>query len=140
MIPHVCPRPALPLMNQIIETLLQLQALEAGTCQNSTSDAEIKKLRQRIPGPVLLHYDRLRARGKQGAAFVRHGVCGQCHMQLAIGLLASLHRLDDMHRCQNCGAYLSEVKETSIEIPLKNTKPVRRARKLPISPAVPAIA
>jgi len=125
-------------MNQIIETLLQLQAFEAGTCQNSTGDAEIKKLRQRIPAQVLTHYDRLRARGKQGATFVRHGVCGQCHMQLAIGLMASLHRRSDMHCCQNCGAYLSVVEEAPIEMPVRTTKPMRRVRKLAIRPTVPA--
>jgi predicted nucleic acid-binding Zn-ribbon protein len=127
-------------MNQIIENLLQLQACETGTCQNSTGDVEIKKLRTRIPAHVLTHYDRLRARGKQGAAFVRHGVCGQCHMQLALGLLASLHRQGDMHCCQTCGAYLSMEEETPVEMPLRKAKPVRRARKLPTTPTVSVVS
>jgi hypothetical protein len=132
--------PSVPFMNPIIENLLQLQACETGTSQNSTGDVEIKKLRTKIPAHVLTHYDRLRARGKRGAAFVRRGVCGQCHMQLALGLFASLHRQGDLHCCQTCGAYLWMEEEAPIEMPLRKAKPVRRGRKLPTTPAVPVLA
>ena len=117
-------------MNQIIENLLQIKALALRSCQNPSGDRRIKKLRKMIPAEVLLHYDRLLERGKLGVAFVRNGVCGQCHMQVAVGLLASLHRLEDIHRCQNCGVYLSVVEETPMEMPVRSVKPGRRVTKL----------
>jgi hypothetical protein len=63
-------------------------------------------------------------------AFVRHGVCSHCHMRVAVGLLASLHRQDDVSRCENCGAYLCLVQEPppALEMPPRATKPGRRGR------------
>jgi predicted nucleic acid-binding Zn-ribbon protein len=111
-------------MNQIIENLFELQTLE------ESGDANVDRLRKRIPNEVLYHYDRLRLRGRHGVAIVRRGVCGQCHMQVAIGLLASLRRMDNIHCCQNCGAYLSVVEETPVETPVENKKRVRHVSGL----------
>jgi len=114
-------------MNSIIENLLQIQALELQPCEKPTADPKIKILRKKVPSEVLIYFDRFLQRGKQGAAFVRNGVCAQCHMQVAIGLLASLHRPENMHRCQNCGVYLAVEEATPIEMPVKNVKPRSRA-------------
>ena len=125
-------------MKQVLENLLQLQALELGLEPNPPGSAGKEELRKKMPLHILQNYDRLRARGKKGIAMVRHGVCGQCHMQVAMGLLASLHRQDDIHRCENCGAYLWLVEEAPpLEMPPRNIKPVRRGRprKTPVHAA-----
>ena len=80
-------------MNQMIENLIGLQALEVSDEKGPSGPGRIKEMRQRIPVPVLLHYDRLRARGKKGVVLVQNGVCRQCHIQVATGLLASLQRI-----------------------------------------------
>lgn len=116
-------------MKEIAENLLLLQNLELGAERVAKGGAAPEELRQRIPAQVLQHYDRLRARGKKGIAYVRNGVCGQCHMQVAVGLLASLHRHDNIYRCENCGAYLLVVKEPpALELAPQSTKPARRGR------------
>jgi hypothetical protein len=116
-------------MKQMLESLLLLQNLESGSGRVQSGEVSVEELRKKIPGQVLQHFDRLRARGKKGIAFVRHGVCGQCHMQVAVGLLASLHRQDNVYRCENCGSYLYVVEEAApMEMPPRSIKPGRRGR------------
>src|SRR4029079_4581662 len=116
-----------PGMNNLIEALLQLQSMELSTDHRAVDHREIKKLRKIIPAPILKRYGELRLRGKPAAALVRNGVCGQCHMQVAIGLLASLRRRDDIYCCKNCGVYLSVEAETTTEAPVGNAKASVRA-------------
>ncbi len=116
-------------MKQIVEDLLLLQNLELGAERVSSGAPGSEEIRKKIPAQVLQHYDRLRARGKKGIAYVRNGVCGQCHMQVAVGLLASLHRHDKVYRCENCGAYLLLKEDPpALEIAPRATKPARRGR------------
>jgi predicted nucleic acid-binding Zn-ribbon protein len=120
---------------QVLESLLQLQALESGKEPSSSDNSAAQEVRKKIPLQVLIHYDRLRGRDKKGIAFVRNGVCGGCHMQVAVGLLAFLHRDDNVYRCENCGAYLCLAPEPApvLEMPPRAVKPGRRGRprKLP---------
>lgn len=116
-------------MKQILDSLLALQNLELGNRPGLNNAVGSEELRRSIPANVLQHYDRLRARGKKGLADVRRGVCGQCHMQVAVGLLASLLREDNLHRCANCGAYLRLVDEEPVlELPPRQVQPGRRGR------------
>src|SRR5512143_260216 len=111
-------------MKQILDHLLQLQNLESGGQRVPAGKAGAEELRKKIPAQVQQHFDRLRARGKKGVALVRHGVCGQCHMSIAVGLLASLRRQDNLSRCENCGAYPSLVDEApALEMPPRSMKP-----------------
>jgi hypothetical protein len=114
-------------MKQILDNLLHLQELELKADGASTGQ---EALRKQIQPAFLEHYDRLRSRGKKGVALVRRGVCGQCHMQVAVGLLNSLHRQDNLYRCASCGAYLYLVEEAPVvmEMPPRSTKPGRRGR------------
>jgi predicted nucleic acid-binding Zn-ribbon protein len=122
-------------MMQVLTNLVQLQGLGLEAEHQPSNADQIDQLRLTIPAAVLLNYDRLRARGKKGVAMVRHGVCGQCHMQVAVGQLALLRRQDNLYRCENCGSYLCLVDEPApvLEMPPRGTKPVRkgRPRKLP---------
>jgi hypothetical protein len=117
-------------MKQLLDNLLLLQNLELRSQRVTDGGFEPDELRKRIPPQILQHYDRLRARGKKGIALVRHGVCGQCHMQVAVGLLAQLRRQDNLYRCENCGAYLQLVEEQSValEMPPRSVRPARRGR------------
>ena len=117
-------------MKQMLDSLLRLQNLELGIERVSAGGLGPDELRKKIPAQVLLHYDRLRTRGKKGIAFVRHGVCGQCHMQVAVGLYALLRRLDNLYRCENCGCYLYVMEEEApvLEMPPRSVKPARRGR------------
>src|SRR5262249_32298960 len=99
-------------MKDILENLLSLQKLDLRSERVTAVGAGPDALRKKIPAQVLQHYDRLRSRNKKGVAFVRHGVCGQCHMQVAVGTLALLRRQDNLYRCENCGAYLYLTEET----------------------------
>lgn len=119
---------ALSCMTQVLDSLLQLQAFELGI--QSPTNTAIEELRKSIPAQFLQHYDRLRARGKKGVAMVRHGVCSQCHMQVAVGLLASLRHEDALYRCQTCGAFLCLAPEPPpvMEMPPRAVKPGRRGR------------
>src|SRR5262245_6742403 len=103
-------------MKQVLDNLLRLQALELSIEQSPSGSMGTEELRKRIPTPYLQHYDRLRARGKKGVAMVRHGVCGQCHMQVAMGLLAALRRQVDVHRCENCGSFLCLIEEAAPQL------------------------
>jgi predicted nucleic acid-binding Zn-ribbon protein len=116
-------------MMRILENLLQLQALELSKARTSPTGMGREELRNTIPPPMLEQYDRLRARDRKGVAFVRHGVCGQCHMQVAVGLQALLRRQDNAYRCENCGSYLYLKDEAEpLEMPPRSTKPARRGR------------
>jgi len=122
-------------MKQLLDNLLLLQNLELRS-ERAAGGPGADELRKKVPAQILQHYDRLRARGKKGIALVRHGVCGQCHMQVAVGLLAQLHRQDNLYRCETCGAYLHLVDEQAapLEMPPRNIRPVRRGRP-PKAPA-----
>lgn len=92
-------------MNNVIEPLFELQNLE-DKAATQDHDSAIQRLRKKIHPQILIHYDRLRARGKKGVALVRNGVCTECHMRLASGTYATLLRVEDIMICDNCGRYL----------------------------------
>src|SRR5438309_300677 len=94
-------------MKTFMEDLLALQQLElhAELGEGSRKDnADV--LRKKIPGPILAHHDRLRERGKKSVALARHGVCSECHIRIAVGVLGALAFGTDIQVCGNCGRYL----------------------------------
>ncbi len=117
-------------MKELIANLFTLQQLEIETGKLSAENPALRAHRQKIPDPILGHFDRLRARGKKGVALVRNGVCSECHMRLATGSLATLRQGSDIQLCATCGRYLylpPEVAASPAEEPA--AKPVRRKRK-----------
>jgi predicted nucleic acid-binding Zn-ribbon protein len=93
-------------MNELIKNLLKLQTLEFEETVEGETEETVRKLRDRIPKPILGHYDRLTARGKRGVAIVRHRVCTGCHMQIPVATVNILLRDEDIQMCDNCGRYL----------------------------------
>jgi hypothetical protein len=115
-------------MKLILDNLLLLQKLELQGKRASGDEVGPEEVRKKLPPQVLEHYDRLRQRGKKGVAFVTNGVCGQCHMRVAVGLLAALRRQDNLYRCENCGSYLQLMEPAPLAMPPRVTKPRRRGR------------
>lgn len=122
-------------MRKIMKLLLALQKFEfddrSGTAE---SQAEMAKLRDQVPPPILAHYERLVGRGKKGVAIARHGVCSECHLRITSGRLVSLVYTNEIQLCDNCGRYLYlpddeplglSYAPASPPVPLKN--PSRRA-------------
>ncbi len=93
-------------MKELLNNLLRLQEYEFGTEEGKAVDTAIAKLREKIPPPILAHYDRLANRGKSGVAIVRHQVCTGCYMRVPIGTINRLMHVDDITMCESCGRYL----------------------------------
>ncbi len=93
-------------MNDLLQNLLKLQALDFDEPASPVLDARKAELRALIPAQILGHYDRLVVRGKKGVAIVRNQVCTGCHMRLPIGTINTLMQGQDIRLCDTCGRYL----------------------------------
>jgi predicted nucleic acid-binding Zn-ribbon protein len=132
-------------MINIIDKLVELQNLRAASAPLSPTAQSLElAFRAEVPKPVLDHYDRLIASGKTGVAFVRHGVCGGCHLRLCSGTAAGLARHDDIYICDNCGRYLymapeDPVKPEAVSAALVEKPHSQKVRK-PRQPRVKQVA
>lgn len=120
-------------MNDVLQNLLKLQALEFGEVTAKNVDAQAGELRGKIPEPILGHYDRLRARKKKGVALVRNQSCAGCHMRVPIGQITVLMRGEDIQLCESCGRYLFLPAPVPAEVeappPVETARPARKPRK-----------
>lgn len=92
---------------RIVESLLAVQNIELQKrIPTPAQKAESQALRANVPAGVLEKFDRLVGRGKKAVAIVRSGVCGECHLRLSSGTLASLAYTTEIHYCDNCGRFL----------------------------------
>ncbi|HVM47120.1 MAG TPA: C4-type zinc ribbon domain-containing protein [Candidatus Acidoferrum sp.] len=118
-------------MNDVLQNLLKLQALEFGETGEKKIEAQVAELRAKIPQPILGHYDRLRARDKKGVAIVRNQTCTGCHMHVPIGMITVIMRGDDIQLCENCGRYLylPDPAEAQFVEHLEAAKPAAKPRR-----------
>ena len=118
-------------MNNVLQNLLKLQALEFGETGQKKVEAQVAELRGKIPPPILGHYDRLRARDKKGVAIVRNQSCTGCHMHVPIGLITVLMRNEDIQLCESCGRYLylPDPVESEFLEHIEAAKPAAKPRK-----------
>ena len=122
-------------MNDVLQNLLKLQALEFDETAEKNPESKIAEMRALIPEPILGHYDRLVVRGKKGVAVVRNQVCTGCHMRLPIGTINTLMQGTDIQLCDSCGRYLylPDPAETKflekVEAAKPAPKPAPKARK-----------
>lgn len=93
-------------MNELLQSLVKLQAIEFEETTEKKSGSTIAELRGKIPPQILGHYDRLVARGKKGVTAVRGENCSSCHIRVPIGAIMTLKRGEDIQLCENCGRYL----------------------------------
>lgn len=119
-------------MNDVLENLLKLQKLEMETKRlSAAAKQEIAILREKVPPPILAHHDRLRERGKKGVSIVLNGVCSECHMRVAVGVVATLMHGDDIQLCGSCGRYLYLPEDATVGhlTPASEAKPEGKKRK-----------
>jgi hypothetical protein len=128
-------------MNELLQNLVKLQALDFGEIKDKNTEASAAGLRRKIPPQILGHYDRLVARGKKGMALVRNQVCTGCHMFQPIGVIATLKRGEDIQLCDSCGRYLYILEEGEAPVqgqlpaPAKPAAKKTRKRKTPAQEA-----
>jgi hypothetical protein len=119
-------------MKESLQNLLKLQSLQFSVEKNPGVAGAMMEQRAKIPAPILVHYDRLVARGKKGLAAVRGQVCGGCHMLVPLGVVMTLRREEDIQLCENCGRYLylPPAEPVVAAEPTAGPKPERKSRKL----------
>jgi predicted nucleic acid-binding Zn-ribbon protein len=120
-------------MNNILQDLLTLQALDFGETKEKNAKARADELRGKIPQPFIGHYERLRVRAKKGVAVVRNQVCTGCHMHVPIGQITVLMRGEDIQLCESCGRYLylPAPAETEPVVQVESPKPKKKAPAKP---------
>jgi predicted nucleic acid-binding Zn-ribbon protein len=108
--------------------------LRGGRWEAPDAQALLASLRAAVPQPVLAHYLRIVATGRNGVAPVRHNVCGECHLRLPAGTEQMLARSADLVLCENCGSYLLLPEdETVTAVPALGTAVRASARRTRIA-------
>ena len=115
-------------MNELLQNLVRLQAIEFEETIEKNAETAIAELRAKIPPQILGHYDRLVAKGKKGVTAIRGHVCTGCHMQVPVGAITTLKRGDDIQLCESCGRYLYLTDAVEPET-LAPATPPKRSRK-----------
>ncbi len=115
-------------MNELLQNLIKLQAIEFEETTEKIAGASIAELRAKIPPQILGHYDRLVARGKRGVTAIRGENCSSCHIRVPIGAITTLKRGEDIQLCENCGRYLF-LPDTAEAATPPPAAPVKRAKK-----------
>lgn len=128
-------------MKNLTENLMALQNLldkSVGAVPNL--DQRMEALRAQIPDSLLNTFDRFAAREKKAVSIVHRGVCSECHISIAVGILGSLAFGQGVQQCGNCGRflYLPENEPVFAVEPSAKNK-ARRSRKEPIRVAVHAV-
>jgi hypothetical protein len=128
-------------MKTMIERLLALQTLlRLGENTSPEQKQQIEELRAGIPTPILAHFLRQLATGRRGIAFVRRGICNECHIRVAQAMAHTLDEADDLVLCENCGAYLVLApEEQATAAAPKVDVPVRKRRVAKKVPAAGSI-
>jgi len=94
-------------MKSEIDNLMALQELKSKSPKSAANRAEqIEALRSQIPESLLRTFDRFVTRGKKAVAIVHKGVCSECHLQIAVGVLGSLAFGHGVQQCGNCARFL----------------------------------
>ena len=119
-------------MKNLMENLVALQNLQFQTGRRPPeAEQRIEALRKKVSEPLLTRFDRLLARGRKAVAVVHNGVCGECHLKLAVGIVGALAFGEEIQYCDNCGRSLYPPEDkplfaTARPVPVK-TKPSRAA-------------
>lgn len=122
-------------MNASIPLLQELQMIERDSAHATPEQLQrAVDLRAQIPAPVLAHYNRLVVNRVKPVAEVRRGICGGCHLKLASWVRQAAAD-DDLHLCENCGAYLVFVPDDEPARPSK-----KKAARLDLIRAVASAA
>jgi len=101
----------LELLLQLEELVLQREAISSAGGLHPQDDQEamdrkIRKLRCRLPGPVLSEYDRLSRVFADVVSVVADGVCQGCRMRIPRRLVGQLEQFSEVFHCPHCGRFL----------------------------------
>lgn len=102
-------------MREVLQKLLLLQQLQFGPGVKDTW-TRAAHLRRSIPAELLAKYDRLASRGKRPVALVHNGVCGNCHIRLAVGSAFALSQTAEICQCDNCGRFLLAAEDAAVVV------------------------
>lgn len=120
----------------MMERLLALQTLlRLGDSTSPAQKLQIEQLRGAIPNPILAHFLRQHATGRKGIAWVRNGICGECHIRVSQSMTQTLAKVDDLVVCESCGAYLMLAPEVpvataALQISVPKRRKARKATEL----------
>ena len=125
-------------MKNVTDNLMALQELQWESSKAVPGCAEqLAALRAQIPGSFLSTFDRFVERKKKAVSVVRSGVCSECHLQIAVGILASLAFGQEVQQCGNCNRFLYLPEDESLSAPESSPKseesPIRRTKQPPMS-------
>jgi len=121
-------------MKNVMEKLLALQNLQVQPSRPSAEVAsQIDALRKEIPESLLGKFDRWMARRKKAVAVVHNGVCCECHIGVASGVVGALVFGDEVQHCGNCGRFLYLPSDEPVfsQKLVPEAKPARRRKKAP---------
>jgi predicted nucleic acid-binding Zn-ribbon protein len=121
-------------MKNLMETLIALQNLELQTGRRSPEAApRIEGLRKKVPESLLTKFDRWIVRGRNAVAVAHHGVCGECHLKLPIGVVGALAFGEEIQHCGNCGRFLYLPENEPVYSPVSppKSKPAKRNKEAP---------
>jgi predicted nucleic acid-binding Zn-ribbon protein len=99
-------------MHKALENMLRLQELTRESQmrhrRSKVLDAEIKRVRHRLPGDLLRNFDHLLAHRRTSvAALSETGACGACHLMLPPNQILHIGwAAREIHTCPHCGCYL----------------------------------
>ena len=121
-------------MKNVMEKLLALQSLQLQSDNLSSDRAQqIEVLRNELPESVLDKFDRWMVRRKKAVAVLHNGVCCECHISVASGVIGALVFGDEVQHCGNCGRFLYLPADEPVFSPKPGAeaKPARRRQKAP---------
>jgi predicted nucleic acid-binding Zn-ribbon protein len=115
-------------MKGVNDSLMALQELECKSTRPVVDrDERRATLRAGIPEAFLRTFDRFISRDKKPVSIVRNGVCSECHLQVAIGVVGALASSRGVEQCGNCGRFLF----LSGDPPVNTTEPQSKAGRSP---------
>jgi len=118
-------------MSKLIDDLFALQELvRADTAALPETRDRIEKVRAEIPELIAAHFFRQIANGQKGVAYVRHGVCGACHLRLSHGLAHMVGRTNELMVCESCGAFIALAPDSSTGPRLPSARSRRVAKRI----------
>ena len=121
-------------VKKTISRLLTLQNIEMQSV--NTDSTEAKTLREEIPAPLLVRFDRFLSRGKKGVAVVQNGVCKGCQIRVPVGVVNSLIQGIGIQVCDNCGRYLYLEESHAVAFQAGERNDIVKVAK-PKAPALP---
>ncbi|MCL5097833.1 MAG: C4-type zinc ribbon domain-containing protein [Candidatus Omnitrophica bacterium] len=105
-------------MNRYLALLLQLQELalmrkaqaviqpQGDSGDFAALDQKINKLRHKLPGPILSHFDHLMRHNPDAVVPISDGQCAGCHQEIDPQMAARAHSSRELVHCPHCQRFI----------------------------------